>query len=275
MKSGFGLTNAIPNTIDSHPRKLGVQMKKALLNGIGSAIVVLVLTIHVSQAAGPILKLDLAKTPAPDSGPDILYTGAVLATPPDGNNVTTGLQDTAIVFGDFLSPLFAARAGSYSLQNMITNGPAVTLAVPGGISVFQPMKNGNFKVYDNILNALLLDVDLTNSSTLLTGSLTSPTGGLITVTNAKAVGGALLGYLDPNSISFSISLSNILSDDGTGTGGTVNHLRLDGSNVLQSFQASATKEIAANPNPLGSPEPSSAVLLALGSLCGAIIRRRR
>jgi hypothetical protein len=270
MKCGFGLTNAIPNTNDSHPRKLGVQMMKALLNGIGSAIVVLVLTIHVSQAAAPIIKLDLAKTPAPDPGPDIIYTGAVLATPPDGNNLTTGLQDTAIVFGDFLSPLFAARAGSYSLQNLTTNGPASTVAVPGGTLVFQPMKNGNFQVYDNNLNALLLDVDLTPSSTLLTGSLNSPTGGLITVTNGKAVGGALLGYVDPNSISFSISLSNILSN-----GGTVGHFVLDSSNVLTAFQASATKEIGANPNPLGSPEPSSAVLLALGSLCGAIFRRRR
>jgi len=240
----------------------------ALRNGIGSVVLLLFLTSHASQAA--IVKLDLALTPAPDLGPDILYTGAVLATPSDGNALTLGSQDTAIVFGDFLSPLFAARTGSYSLRDLTTNGPAT---IVGGNVVFQPMKNGNFQIYDSPanLNALLLDVDLTNSSTLLTGSLTSPTGGLITVTNAKAVGGALLGYVDPNSISFSISLSNILS-----SGGTVGHLELAAGNILKAFQASATKEIGANPNPLGgSPEPTSAVLLALGSLCGAIIRRRR
>jgi len=239
---------------------------KALLNGIGSVVLVLLLTIHSSQAA--IFKLDLAKSPGPDPGPDIIYTGAVLATPSDGNALTTGSQDTAIVFGDFLSPLFAARTGSYSLQNLITNGPAT---IVGGNVVFQPMKNGDFKIWDSPANsnALLLDVDLSNSSTLLTGSLTSPTGGLITVTNAKAVGGALLGFVDPNSISFSISLSNILS-----SGGTVGHLELGGGNILQPFTASATKEIGAAPSDLGVPEPSSAVLLALGSLCGAIIRRR-
>jgi hypothetical protein len=244
-------------------------MMKALLNGIGGALLVLLLTVHDAQAAAPIMKLDLALTPAPDPGPDIVYTGAVLATPPDGNNATTGRQDTAIVFGDFLSPLFAARAGSYTLDNLVTNGPASTVVVPGGILVFQPMMNGVFKVYDNTGNALLLDVDLTPSNTLLTGTLNSPTGGLITVTNAKAVGGALLGFIEPDSVSFSISLSNILS-----SGGTVGHLELGGGNILQPFQASATKEISAEPSPLGIPEPSSAVLLALGSLFGAIIRRR-
>jgi len=240
---------------------------KALWKGIGSALLVLLLTIHSSQ--GAVVKLDLAKTPAPDLGPDIRYTGAVLATPDDGNGVTFGLQDSAIVFGDFLSPLFAARAGSYSLHNLITNGPATLI---NGNVVFQPMKNGDFQIYDSPANgnALLLDVDLTPSSTLLTGTLTSSTGGLISVTNAKAVGGALLGYVDPNSISFSMSFSNILSN-----GGTTGHLVLDGNNVLQAFQASATKEIGANPNPLGgSPEPTSAVLLVLGSLCGAFVRRR-
>ena len=246
-------------------------MMKALLNGICGVVLVLFLTIHDAQAAAPIMKLDLALTPAPDPGPDIIYTGAVLGTPPDGNALTTGRQDTAIVFGDFLSPLFAARAGSYTLDNLVTNGPASTVVVPGGILVFQPMMNGTFKVYDNIANALLLDVDLTPSATLLTGTLNSPTGGLITVTNAKAVGGALLGYIDPNSVSFSISLSNILS-----SGGTVGHLELGAGNILRPFQASATKEISAAPNLLGGiPEPSSAVLLALGSLCGAIMRRRR
>jgi hypothetical protein len=236
---------------------------KALLNGIGSVVLVLLLTFHSSQAA--IVKLDLAKTPAPDLGPDIVYTGAALATPNDGNGVTLGLQDTAIVFGDFLSPAFPATTGSYSLHNLITNGPATVI---GGNVVFQPMKNGDFQIYDSA-NSKLLDVDLSTSNTLLTGSLTSPTGGLITVTNGSVVGGSLAPLIAPNSISFSISFSNILSN-----GGTVGHLVLDGSNILQAFQASATKEIGAEPTPLGSPEPSSAVLLAVGSLCGAIIRRR-
>jgi hypothetical protein len=243
-------------------------MMKALLNGIGSVVLVLILTVHGSQAAA--VKLDLAKTPGPDLGPDIVYTGAVLATPPDGNAVTTGLQDTALVFGDFLFPwaqaLNISSTGSYSLHNLITNGPAT---IVGGNIVFQPMKNGDFQLYDNA-NTLLLDVDLSTSATLLTGSLVSPTGGLISVTNGTVVGGTLTPLIQPTSISFSISLSNISSN-----GGTTGHFVVDGNNILQAFQASATKEIGALPTPLGSPEPSSAVLLALGSLCGAIIRRRR
>jgi hypothetical protein len=240
-------------------------MMKALLNGIGGALVVLLLTVHASQAA--IFKLDLAKSPGPDLGPDIIYTGAVLATPSDGNAVTTGSQDTAIVFGDFLSP-FGSTTGSYSLQNLTTNGPATTVSVPGGTLVFQPMMNGDFKLYDSG-NVNLLDVDLSSSSTLLTGSLNSPTGGLITVTNATVVGGTLAPLIIPNSISFSIAFSNILS------GGTTGALVVGGGGILQPFTASATKEIGANPSDLGIPEPSSAVLLALGSLCGAIFRRRR
>jgi len=240
-------------------------MMKALLNGIGSSVLVLLLTIHASQAA--VVKLDLAKTPAPDLGPDIVYTGAVLATPSDGNALTTGLQDTAIVFGDFLSAWAPNTTGSYSLHNLTTNGPATTVAIPGGTLVFQPMKNGDFQLYDSG-NVKLLDVDLSPSSTLLTGSLNSSTGGLISVTNATVVGGTLSPLIVSNSISFSMAFSNILS------GGTTGSLVLGGGGILQPFTASATKEIGAEPTPLGSPEPSSAVLLALGSLCGAIIRRR-
>ena len=241
-----------------------MKMMKDLLNGIGSVALVLLLTIHSAQAAA--FKLDLAKSPGPDLGPDIVYTGAVLATPSDGNAATIGSQDTSIVFGDFLSS-FAPITGSYSLHNLITNGPATTVGVPGGTLVFQPMKNGDFQLYDSA-NVKLLDVDLTTSSTLLTGTLNSPTGAIISVTNGTVVGGNFAGYIVSNSISFSISMSNILS------GGTTGSLVLGGGNILQPFTASATKEIGAEPNPLGSPEPSSAVLLALGSLCGAIIRRR-
>lgn len=240
-------------------------MTKALLNGIGSIALVLVLAIHGSQAA--VVKLDLAKSPAPDFGPDIVYTGAVLATPSDGNALTTGSQDTAIVFGDFLSAWAPNTTGSYSLHNLTTNGPATTLAVPGGTLVFQPMMNGDFQLYDSA-NVKLLDVDLSTSSTLLTGNLNSPTGALISVTNGSVVGGTFAPLIVSNSISFSISLSNILS------GGTTGALVVGAGGILQPFSASATKEIGADPTPLGSPEPSSAVLLVLGSLWGAMIRRR-
>src|SRR3954471_847062 len=103
-------------------------MMKVLLNGFTSATLALLLTFSASQAA--LIKLDLAKSPGPDLGPDLAYAGGILATPSDGNALTTGNQDTAIVFGDFLSAL-PATTGSYSLQNLASNGPATTTFIPG------------------------------------------------------------------------------------------------------------------------------------------------
>src|SRR6476619_519579 len=103
-------------------------MMKVLLNGFTSAALALLLTFNASQAA--LIKLDLAKIPAPDPGPDITYAGSVLATPSDLNGATTGDPDTAIVFGDFLSALPSTR-GSYSLHGLSSNGAATTVFIPG------------------------------------------------------------------------------------------------------------------------------------------------
>ena len=233
-------------------------MMKALLNGFTSAALALLLTFNASQAAT--IKLDLAKTPAPDPGPDISYAGSVLATPSDGNGLTTGAQDTAIVFGDFLSALPATR-GSYSLNNLSANGPATTEFIPGpNITVVsQSLTGGNFQLYDSA-NVKLLDVSLASSNSVLSGTTVpaSTTANVISITNGTVIGGTLASQIASNSISFSFALTNI-------SGGG---LAVDG-NVLSPFSASATKEIAANP----VPEPSTAVLLVLGSLC-MVLRRR-
>src|SRR3954466_5909309 len=122
-------------------------MMKVLLNGFTSAALALLLTFNASQAA--IIKLDLAQPPGPDLGPDIAYAGSVLATLSDGNALTTGDQDTAIVFGDFLA--LPVTTGSYSLHNMSANGPATTVFIPGpNITVVsQPLTGGNFQIYNS------------------------------------------------------------------------------------------------------------------------------
>jgi hypothetical protein len=232
-------------------------MTKVLLNGFTSAALALLLTFNASQAA--LIKLDLAKTPGPDLGPDIAYAGSVLATPSDGNALTTGNQDTAIVFGDFLSALPATR-GSYSLNNLSANGPATTVFIPGpNITVVsQSLTGGNFQVYDSA-NVKLLDVSLASSVLSGTAGPASTTANVISVTNGTVVGGTLASQIASNSISFSIALTNI-------SGGG---LAVNGSNVLAAFTASATKEIGGNP----VPEPSAAILLVLGGLC-TVLRRR-
>jgi hypothetical protein len=234
-------------------------MMKVLLNGFTSAALALLLTFNASQAA--LIKLDLAKTPGPDLGPDIAYAGSVLATPSDGNALTTGSQDTAIVFGDFLSALPATR-GSYSLNNLSANGPATTVFIPGpNITVVsQSLTGGNFQLYDSA-NVKLLDVSLASSNSVLSGTTgpSSTTGNVVSITNGTVVGGTLASQIASNSISFSIALTNI-------SGGG---LAVGGNNVLAAFTASATKEIGGNP----VPEPSAAILLMLGSLC-TVPRRR-
>ena len=231
-------------------------MMKVLLNGFTSAALALLLTFNASQAA--LIKLDLAKTPGPDLGPDIAYAGSVLSTPSDGNVLTTGSQDTAIVFGDFLSALPATR-GSYSLNNLSANGPATTVFIPGpNITVVsQSLTGGNFQLYDSA-NVKLLDVSLASSALSGTAGPASTTANVISVTNGTVVGGTLASQIASNSVSFSIALTNI-----SGGGLAVS------SNVLAPFTASATKEIAGNP----VPEPSAAILLVLGSWC-TVLRRR-
>jgi hypothetical protein len=233
-------------------------MVKVLLNGFASAALALLLTFNASQAA--LIKLDLAKIPGPDLGPDVVYAGSVLSTPSDGNALTTGSQDTAIVFGDFLSALPATR-GSYSLQNLAANGPATTVFIPGpNITVVsQSLTGGDFQLYDSA-NVKLLDVSLASSNSVLSGTTgpSSTTGNVVSITNGTVVGGTLASQIASNSISFSIALTNI-----SGGGLAVN------GNVLAAFTASATKEIGGNP----VPEPSAAILLVLGSLC-TVLRRR-
>ena len=233
-------------------------MMKVLLNGFTSAALALLLTFNASQAA--LIKLDLAKTPGPDLGPDIAYAGSVLATPSDGNALTTGSQDTAIVFGDFLSAL-PATTGSYSLQNVHANGPATVVFIPGpNITVVsQSLIGGDFQIY-NSANVKLLDVSLASSVLSGTAGPASTTANVFSVTNGTVVGGTLASQIASNSISFSIALTNI-------SGGG---LAVDVNNVLAAFTASATKEIGGNP----VPEPSAAILLVLGSLC-TVLRRRR
>jgi hypothetical protein len=228
-------------------------MMKTHLNGFFCATLALLLASHAAHAA--IIKLDLGGGP----DPDLIYSGSVLAAFSDGNGLTLGSQDTGIVYGDFLSGL-GTTSGSYSLQGLATSGPLVVTNLPGPIQqVTQPLSGGNFQVY-GAANNLLLNVSLATSTSFLTGVVGSPTGAVISVTNGTVVGGSLAPLINPNSITFNFTLTNI-------SGGT---LIVDAGNILHSFTASATGEIGAS-----VPEPMAAILLVLGALPGWRLRRRR
>lgn len=209
-------------------------------------------------SAGTILKLSLG-----DVDPDLEYSGGVggvLSTIDDGAiPLTTGEQNTAVDFTDFLSGMtdITLPEASYTLNGVTAVGPATVIF---GTIVAQNFAGGEFQLYDDS-NVLLLDVDL--SSTVLTGPLgTSPTGSVFSVTNGTVVGGSLDPLIIDDSISFSIAMTDI--NGGAG-------LSVSPAGTLNPFVADASKLIAADP----VPEPSAALLIMVGSMAVPAVMRRR
>jgi len=221
-------------------------MMKTTLRFLASAAFALLLSVQASKA-GTIIKLDLGGT-----GPDVQYSGGTLSTVNDGNAGTTGDQNTAILFTDFLSSQVPnPTSGSYTLSGATIAGAPTPL---GGGVFAQNFSGGNFKIYNNA-NALLLSVNLGTS--LLVGG---GNGAFFNITNGTVVGGSLASQLAPNSIGMSMTLTNI-------SGGGLSAP----SGILNSFVADATKEITGTQ----VPEPT-AILLMLGGLAmPSLLRRRR
>jgi hypothetical protein len=239
----------------------GVLMMKTQWTRFASAMFVVLFAFQASYAA--IIKLDLAG-PLNLPGPDIHWSGSALSTIPDGSGpLGSGSQSTNIIYGDFLSFL-GTTTGAYSLHNLTVAGPALPGPFPGQVT--QPLSGGSFQIWQTGNNVTpLLDVDLSNPSlSALTGFVGSTSGAVITVNNAHVQGGSLQPLIAANSISFSISLSNI--SGGLTLGG--------GGDTINQFDASATKDISGNPAPI--PEPSVALLAAIGLWCiPAVTRRKR
>lgn len=211
--------------------------------------------------AGTILKLSLGT----DVPADIEFTGGIggtLRTVDDGVAGTTGDQNTAIDFTDFLDGSFAdvlSSTASFSMNNLVATGAPTTF----GPLVIQNFSGGTLNLYD-ASNALLLSGTLTNSA--LTGPIGPPaTGALFTTTFAAITGGTLQPLLLPNTLTLSMSLTDI----NNGTGFTVSGAAAP---LLDAFRADVTMNIAALP----IPEPVAAVLLLLGGgLSLAALRKPR
>jgi len=220
-------------------------MMKTTLRLLASAAIALLLSAQTSNA-GTIIKLDLGGT-----GPDVTYSGGFLSTVNDGNAGTTGDQNTAILYTDFLSPTIPnPTTGSYTLSGASAIG--VTTPLGGGVFA-QNFSGGNFKIY-NSANALLLDVNL-GTSLLVGGS----NGAFFNITNGTVLGGSLAPQIATNSVGMSMSLTNI-------SGGGLSVV----GEKLNPFVADATKEITGTQ----VPEPT-AILMISGALILSLVVRRR
>jgi len=231
---------------------------------VGVAICTILSAAASSSFAGTIIKMTLD-----GSGPDVEYTGGTFSTFDDGNGATTGDQNTAIEFLDFLDSVESdvpLPVASFALNGLLATGPATVF---NGVLVLQNFAGGILELYDSG-NSLLLSGLLTTSA--MTAPLGPPaTGGLFTTSFAAVTGGSLAPYIDPLTMTFSMSLADINGGAGLSVTPAPSmpfppiHLA-----VLNDFTADATASIAAEP----IPEPASVAMLLVGAVVALAAARR-
>ncbi len=234
---------------------------------VGMAVCALLSGTIASLRAATILKLDLG-----GSGPDVGQKGGgEFGTFNDGDATTTGDQDTNIEFTSFLDPLFAdvtSGNGSFTITGPLIASPTPTSTIPGTPSLviqgYPAIGNlPTFSLYGPG-NTLLLTGP--TGSVNLVGTLGPPgTGGVISTTLQTVTGGTLKPYLADNSVSISISLSNINGGAGLSLN-TVEGIRMN------PYVADGFVTITAQGANL--PEPTSIALLALGAMFATGVSRR-
>jgi len=215
-----------------------------------AAIAITGITAH----AATIIKLNLGGT-----GPDIQLAGGFLSTVDDGDATTTGDQNTAILFDDFLdggNPDINTSTASVTISGLALNGPAVVV----GPFVAQAFTGGTISIYSPApANTLLLQGVLGDSA--LTGNIgPPPNGSVFTTTFANVTGGTLDPFIADNTLSIQMTLSNINGGAGLSAGVFVNP-----------FVADSSVTIDAEP----VPEPTAALLAVICGLIPAAARRRR
>jgi hypothetical protein len=236
--------------------------KVAVCGAISLAAAVFILSAAPSAKAGSIIKLSLGG----DSPPDVQYSAGIFSTVDDSDGSTSGQQNTAVDFLDFLSgfPDITTPTASYTLSGVTAAGPA-DISIPG--LAIQGFTGGNFFLYDPS-NALLLSGALGTSS--LAGTVGQPaTGALFTTSVANVTGGSLAPLIKTNSLSLSISMTDV--DSGLFGPGLQVFFPPGPGTQLRPFVADVTQTIAGDK----IPEPSTAILAALaGVLISAHSRRR-
>lgn len=224
---------------------------------IGVLACVLGMFLASESEAGTIIKLGLGG----DATADLEFDGTTLSTIDDLVPGTTGDQNTNAEFLDFLSavPDVDSPPGSFTLSGLTPSGPA---NVQGGTVVLQNFSGGTLSLWDDS-NVLLLSGTLADS--LLVGPIGPPaTGALFTTTFGAVTGGTLAPQIIANSLSLSMSFTDVNSGAGFSVSGAA-------APLLNPFVADVTLNIAANE----IPEPTSLVLVIFGSAVLASISRRR
>ena len=223
---------------------------------LAAGLCIAVLGWAQAASAGTIIKLSLGG----DNAADIEYDGTTLSTNSDGNAATTGDQNTAIEYSDFLSgnPDVPLSIASFTLDGLTTAGAPTVF---GGALVIQNFAGGTMSLYDP-LNTLLLSGTLASSA--LTGPIGPPsTGALFTTSFGTVTGGTLAPLILPNTLTLSMSLNDVNGGAGFSVSGAA-------APALDPFTADATVSIGGE-----IPEPTSAMLIGLGTLAVAAMATRR
>jgi PEP-CTERM motif len=235
-------------------------MQMHLKASVRTAVAVATLVFFLASAANAatIIKLSLGNT-----GPDVEFNGGVFSTSDDLVPGTVGNQNTAAEFLDFLNfqPDVPTPTASYTLSGVTAVGPPANVFG----NVVQSFAGGNFFLYDPS-NALLLSGQLGTS--VLFGTVGPPsTGAVFSTSVASVTGGSLGPFISPNSLSLSISMTNVNS----GPAGTGFQLGPGpGGSILLPFRADVTQTIAGD-----APEPSSVLLAMLGGVLFSAYSLRR
>ncbi|MEX0611598.1 MAG: hypothetical protein WD738_23080 [Pirellulales bacterium] len=246
-------------------------MSRSMRLAIAATVFAVLSTMGTRAEAGTIIKLSLGG----DAAADIEYVGGlvdILSTTDDSIPGTTGDQNTAVEYLDFLDGVAAdvlTSTASVTLDGLTAAGPAIVF---GGTLVLQNFAGGTLELYDPS-NTLLLSGALSTSA--LTGPLGPPaTGGLFTTSFSLVTGGTLAPYIDPGSLTLSMSLSDI--NGGAGLSVTpsppIPPLPPPGIafGILDPFVADATVSIAGE-----IPEPFTSTLLLLCGATAALAGRSR
>jgi hypothetical protein len=224
---------------------------------VGIALCALTTLPYGTSYAGTIIKLSLGGDPAPD----IIFDGLMLSTAIDGNGLTAGDQDTDVEFLDFLSgetDIIAPPPASFSMSGLATAGPATVIA---GVLLIQDFIGGTFNLYDDT-NGLLLSGMLDDST--LAGPIGPPaTGALFTTSFSMVTGGSLAPQIDKDSLTLSMSLTDINVGGGFSVSGAA-------APMLDPFTADSSVNIAGE-----VPEPATAMLLLGVALAGVCVTRQR
>jgi hypothetical protein len=198
-----------------------------------------------------------------DTPPDIEFDGTTLSTIDDGDAGTTGDQNTNVDFLDFLTSFsnILTPTASYSLNGLTPAGPASVIA---GVLVIQDFTGGTFELWDPA-NVLLLSGVLDDST--LAGPIGPPaTGALFTTSFSMVTGGLLKPLIDMDSLSVSMSFTDINSGIGLTVG-------IGAAPLLNPFTADATLNKAADQ---AIPEPGAMTLAAVATgLTVVFVSRRR